>query len=329
MPRDRFGREINYLRLSLIDHCNLRCIYCMPLRGLTFFPGEELLTASELEIVVRAAANVGFHKIRLTGGEPTLRTDLLEIVERIRGVDGITDLGMTTNAILLPELVGPLRRAGLGRINIHLDTLDPQNLHRVMRFGTFEQIWAGIEAAQAAGFKPIKLNAVVVRDYNESDVADLARLTIDRDWHVRFIELMPLGGGECARLSLSQFVPNPETRARIEAELGPLTKLSDGNPSDEARNYRLNGARGVIGFISPVSEPYCGTCNRMRITADGKFHLCLLNDDELDVKAALRNGGGARAVENILLKAVEHKPTGHRLDQGVSSERRAMFQIGG
>jgi cyclic pyranopterin phosphate synthase len=301
----------------------------MPLRGLTFFPGEELLTAAEIEIVARAAANVGFHKIRLTGGEPTLRTDLLEIVERIRGVDGITDLGMTTNAILLPELAQPLRKAGLGRVNIHLDTLDPQNLHRVMRFGAFEQIWTGVEAAQAAGFSPIKLNAVVVRDYNETDVADLARLTIDRDWHVRFIELMPLGGGECARLSLSQFVPNPETCSRIEAELGPLTGMSDGNPSDEARNYRLPGARGVIGFISPVSEPYCSTCNRMRITADGKFHLCLLNDDELDVKAALRNGDGARAVENIILKAVEHKPTGHRLDQGVSSERRAMFQIGG
>jgi len=329
MPRDRFSREINYLRLSLIDHCNLRCVYCMPLRGLTFVPGEELLTATELEIVARAAANVGFHKIRLTGGEPTLRPDLLEIVERIRGVEGITDLGMTTNAILLPTLAQPLRKAGLGRINIHLDTLDPQSLRRVMRFGTFEQIWAGIEAAQAAGFKSIKLNAVVVRDYNEADVVDLARLTIDRDWHVRFIELMPLGGGECARLSLSQFVPNPETRARIEAELGPLTKMSDGNPSDEARNYRLSDARGVIGFISPVSEPYCGTCNRMRLTADGRFHFCLLNDDELDVKSALRNGGGARAVENILLEAVDHKPTGHRLDQGVSSERRAMFQIGG
>lgn len=329
MPRDRFGREINYLRLSLIDHCNLRCVYCMPLRGLTFVPGEELLTAAELEIVARAAASVGFHKIRLTGGEPTLRHDLLEIVERIRGVERITDLGMTTNGILLPELAQPLRKAGLGRVNIHLDSLDPQNLRRVMRFGTFEQIWAGIEAAQTAGFKPIKLNAVVVRDYNEADVAELARLTIDRDWHVRFIELMPLGGGECARLSLSQFVPNPETRERIEAELGPLTEMSDGNPSDEARNYRLPEARGVIGFISPVSEPYCGTCNRMRLTADGKFHFCLLNDDELDVKAALRNGGGARAVENILLEAVEHKPTGHRLDQGVSSERRAMFQIGG
>ena len=329
MPRDRYGREINYLRLSLIDHCNLRCIYCMPLRGLTFIPSEELLSADELETVARAAASVGFHKVRLTGGEPTLRSDLLEIVDRLHRVDGITDLGMTTNAILLPDFAAPLRAAGLSRMNIHLDTLDPQRLKRVMRFGSFEHIWAGIEAAEAAGFAPIKLNAVVVRDYNEHDVVELARLTIDRDWHVRFIELMPLGGGECAGLSLSQYVPNPETRERIETQLGPLGELPNGNPSDEAKNFRLHGAKGVVGFISPVSEPYCGGCNRMRLTADGKFHLCLLNDDELDVKVALRNGGGERAVAKILLQAVAQKPTGHRLEQGFSTQRRAMFQIGG
>jgi len=329
MPRDAFGRDINYLRLSLIDHCNLRCVYCMPLRGLHFTPSEDLLTAKELETVTRAAAAIGFNKIRLTGGEPTLRADLLEIVERIKAVDGITDLGLTTNGVLLKSLAAPLRRAGLQRINIHIDTLDPERLGHVMRFGSLEAMWEGIEAAQTAGFRPIKLNAVVVRDYNEHDVVDLARLTVDRDWHVRFIELMPLGGGECAQLSLGQFVPNHETRARIEDQLGALTELPDQSPVDESRNYRLPGAKGVVGFISPVSDPYCGTCNRMRLTADGKFHLCLLNDDEVDVKAALRNGGGEAKVADILSKAVAAKPTGHRLDQGVSTQRRAMFQIGG
>ncbi|MCH7632567.1 MAG: GTP 3',8-cyclase MoaA [Planctomycetes bacterium] len=329
MPHDSFGRPINYLRISVIDHCNLRCVYCMPLRGLSFVPSGDLLTADQIETVVRAAAKLGFNKIRLTGGEPLLRSDLLDIVERISRVDGIDDLGMTTNAILLPEQAVPLREAGLSRINIHLDTLNPQNLKRVMRFGTFEQIWAGIEAAERAGFAPIKLNAVVVRDFNEVDVVALARLTIERDWYVRFIELMPLGGGECARLSLAQYVPTPETKARIEVELGPLRGLPPTSPSDEARNYRLEGARGVVGFISPVSEPYCGSCSRMRLTADGKFHLCLLNDDELDVRRALLNGGGEEAVSKILLEAVRRKPTGHRLEQGVSTERRAMFQIGG
>ena len=329
MPLDRFGRQINYLRLSLIDHCNLRCVYCMPLRGLTFVPGEELLTAEELQLVVRAAADVGFHKIRLTGGEPTLRDDLVEIVERVSAVEGITDVALTTNAILLPKLAIPLKQAGLKRVNIHVDSLNPERLARVMRFGNLDQIWAGVEAAETAGFSPLKFNAVVVRDYNDADVVDLARLTLERNWHVRFIELMPLGGGECARISLSQFVPTAETRERIEAELGALSDLPQQNASDESRNYRLPGARGVVGFISPVSEPYCGSCNRMRLTADGKFHLCLLNDDELDVKQAIRSGGGRDAVAAILLKAIAQKPTGHRLDQGVSTQRRSMFQIGG
>jgi len=329
MPLDPFGRNINYLRLSLIDHCNLRCVYCMPLRGLSFIPGEELLTAEELERVIRAAVSVGFRKFRLTGGEPTLRADLLEIVERIHAVDGVSDVAMTTNGLMLSELAEPLARAGLRRVNVHLDSLDPQRLKRVMRFADFNQAWAGIEAAESAGMKPIKINAVVARDYNEHDVVDLARLTFDRDWHVRFIELMPFGKGQCASLSLSNFVPNTETRARIEDHLGPLEELPAWDRSDESRNFRLPDARGVVGFISPVSEPYCGSCNRMRLTADGKFHLCLLNDDELDVKTALRNGGGDDEVAGILLQAVAQKPMGHRLDLGISAERRAMFQIGG
>jgi cyclic pyranopterin phosphate synthase len=287
------------------------------------------LTAEEVERVVQAAAGVGFNKIRLTGGEPLLRQDVLEIVERIHKIREITDVGMTTNAILLPDLARPLVDAGLRRINIHVDTLDPVRLKRVMRFGTLEQIWAGIEAAQSAGLAPIKLNSVVVRDYNEEDVVGLARLAMDRDWHVRFIELMPLGGGECARLSLSQYVPNLETRGRIESELGPLSEIAPTSPSDESRNFRFENGRGVVGFISPVSEPYCGNCNRMRLTADGKFHLCLLNDDEVDLKPALRNGGGNRDIAALLARAVARKPTGHRLDEGVSTQHRAMFQIGG
>jgi len=329
MAKDQFGREIDYLRISLTDHCNLRCVYCMPLRGLTFTASEELLTAEELDTVARAAASIGFRKIRLTGGEPTLRSDLVDIVERMARVEGIRDVALTTNAILLPGLARPLKHAGLTRINVHLDTLNPERLKRVMRFGHLEEIWAGIEAAEEAGLAPIKLNSVVVREYNETDVAELAELTLTRDWHVRFIELMPLGGGECARLSLSQYVPNPETRRRIEDALGRLHEIPNGHPSDESRNYRFENAPGVVGFISPVSEPYCGSCNRMRLTSDGRFHLCLLHDDELDVKAALRNGGGEGAVARILKRAVAMKPTGHQLEKGVYTEQRAMFQIGG
>ncbi|PYQ12290.1 MAG: GTP 3',8-cyclase MoaA [Acidobacteria bacterium] len=327
--KDRFGRQIDYLRISVIDHCNLRCVYCMPLRGLSFIPSPELLTAEEIERVAAAAVSVGFRKFRLTGGEPTLRPDLVEIVGRIAALPGVDDVSMTTNAILLPRLAGPLADAGLGRINVHVDTFNPERLKKVMRFGTLDEIERGIAAAEAAGLRPVKINCVVTRDYNDMDVADVARRALERDWHARFIELMPLGGGEAARLSLSQFVPTRETRERIEAALGPLVALPRVQAADESRNYRVEGRRGVIGFISPVSEPYCGTCNRMRLTADGRFHLCLLNDDELDVKKVLRSGGAVADVAAVLARAVGLKPTGHRLEEGISTEERSMFQIGG
>ena len=329
MPRDRFGREIDYLRISVIDHCNLRCVYCMPLRGLTFVPAPDLLTAAEIETVARAAVSVGFRKFRLTGGEPTLRSDIVDIVGRIAALPGVEDVAMTSNAVLLPQLAAPLKAAGLTRINVHVDTFHPERLKKIMRFGSLYEIEAGIAAAEAAGLRPIKINVVVTRDYNDMDVADAARRAVDRDWQVRFIELMPLGGGDTARLALSQFVPSRETRERIEAELGPLQPVANAHAADESRNFRVAGGRGTIGFISPVSEPYCGSCNRMRLTADGKFHLCLLSDDEMDVRKALRAGGGVPAAAAILARAVGAKPTGHRLDEGVSTEERQMFQIGG
>ncbi len=329
VPRDSFGREIDYLRISLTDHCNLRCVYCMPLTGIGFVPSADLLTAAEIEAVARAAVAVGFRKFRLTGGEPTLRADLIEIVERLNRVAGVRDIAMTTNGVLLPKLAAPLVAAGLRRVNVHLDSLDPARLARIMRWGTLAEIWAGIEAAEAAGLRPIKLNAVVARGFNEDDVVALAALASERDWHVRFIETMPLGTGEVGALARTRVVPNAETRARIEAVLGPLAPLPPQDPADEARNYRLPNGRGVVGFISPVSEPYCGTCNRMRLTADGRFHLCLLNDDELDVRAALRGGAGLADIGAILVRAVWGKPTGHRLDLGRSTAEREMFQIGG
>jgi cyclic pyranopterin phosphate synthase len=329
MPRDTFDREIDYLRISVIDHCNLRCVYCMPMSGLHFARPSELLTPEEIERVARAALHVGFRRIRLTGGEPTLRPDLLEIVARLARLPGLIDLAMTTNGVFLPRLAGDLVAAGLRRINIHIDTLHPERLQRIMRLGTLNEIWAGIAAAEAAGLRPIKLNVVVTRGYNDEDVIDLARLTLGHDWHVRFIELMPLGGGECARLAVSHYVSNQDTRRRIEDALGRLDLLPDQHPADESLNYRLAGAPGVIGLISPVSRPYCGNCNRMRLTADGKFHLCLLNDDEIDLRAALRSDASDGIIESLLLQAVAAKPTGHQLALGVSTEERSMYQLGG
>lgn len=329
MPLDRFQREIDYLRISLTDHCNLRCVYCMPLQGAAYAPLEGMLTAGEIERVARAAASVGFRKIRLTGGEPTLRQDLVDIVARIARIDGIHDVALTTNGILLPKLAPALADAGLKRVNVHVDSLDRERFARVMRWGRLDDVWAGIEAACAAGFAPLKLNCVVVGGYNEDDVVDMARLTQTRDWHVRFIELMPLGGGECARVATQSFVSNHDTRRRIEDVFGPLVELPATSPSDESRNFRLRDGKGVIGFISPVSEPYCGSCNRMRLTADGRFHLCLLRDDELDVRAALRDGADDDAIAAILLRAVGAKPTGHDLRHGVSTRERSMHHLGG
>jgi cyclic pyranopterin phosphate synthase len=329
MPLDSFNREINYLRISLTDRCNLRCEYCMPLDGVQLSPAEDVLSAAEIEIVVRAAVSVGFRKFRLTGGEPTLRRELLDIVTRIAAVDGVRDLALTTNGMHLRRLAAPLMAAGLNRVNVHVDSLHPERLAALMRWGRLQDVWDGIAAAEEAGLLPIKLNAVVTRGHNEEDVVSLARLTVERGWHVRFIELMPFGGGECAAFARERFVSTADTRRRIEEALGPLTPLPTEDPADEAQPFRLAGAPGTVGFISPVSVPYCGTCNRMRLTADGKFHLCLLNDDEMDVRHAIRSGGGLPAVARILLTAVRGKPIGHHLPHGPSTEHREMYHLGG
>jgi cyclic pyranopterin phosphate synthase len=328
MPRDAFGREIGYLRISLIDHCNLRCVYCMPLGGVPMTPVPALLTADEIAFVARAACAVGFRKIRLTGGEPTLRADLVDIVRKVSAT-GVPDLALTTNAVRMPALAPALVGAGLRRVNVHLDTLDPARLPLIMRGASLDDVWKGILAAEAAGLSPIKLNAVVARGYNEDDVVALAALTRERPWHVRFIETMPLGVGEPARVAREAHVSNRETRGRIEAALGPLVALPVTDPADESRNFRLRDAPGVVGFVSPVSEPYCGTCNRMRLTADGRFHLCLLNDDELDVRAVIRRGGSLDDVADVLLRAVAGKPVGHRLHAGDGPAEREMYQLGG
>ncbi|MGE3165522.1 MAG: GTP 3',8-cyclase MoaA [Planctomycetota bacterium] len=329
MPIDRFDREINYLRISVIDRCNLRCTYCMPLEGLQFAPKPELLTPDEIGRLVQAAVAAGFKKFRLTGGEPTLRADLAEIVRRIRAVPGVDELAMTTNGILLPQMAFTLAEAGLTRVNIHIDTLNDLRARQIMRFTDLAKVWAGIEAAEAAGLTPLKLNTVVVKGVNDSeDVLALAARTLEHPWHVRFIELMPLGGGESARFAKENFVSNQIVMHRLERAFGALEPLPSQNPSDESRNYRIPGAPGVLGFISPVSEPFCGTCNRMRITATGKFHLCLLHDQEIDVREVLRSGG-EEALRELLVFAVGQKPSGHDLAQGISTEIRSMYHLGG
>ena len=326
MAFDRFGRNIHYLRISLTDHCNLRCVYCMP-EDMTFRPAPELLQDDELLLLVRLFAGLGFDKIRLTGGEPTVRPRIVELVRAIAATPGVQTVAMTTNAVLLEKLALPLKEAGLQRVNISLDTLDPERFRRLTRRGSFEQVWRGILAAEAAGLTPVKLNAVVVRGYNERDVVDLARLTCDHPWQMRFIEMMPFAGA--TELQQSQVVKQSEMIAMIEKGLGPLEEQHAGALDGEARVYRLPGARGELGFISSVSLPFCATCSRARLTADGKLRLCLLREKELDLFTPIRQGASLMDLRRLILDGIWHKPWGHGLQEGEVALNRVMSEIGG
>lgn len=326
MALDRFGRKIHYLRISLTDHCNLRCVYCMP-ENMTFRPNAELMQDDELLRLVRLFTSLGFDKFRLTGGEPTVRARVVELVREIAATPGVQSLSMTTNGILLGRLAEPLKRAGLQRVNISLDTLNPAKFKRLTRWGTLEQVWEGIEAAEQAGLAPMKLNVVVVRGYNETDVVDLAALTLAHPWQVRYIEMMPFAGA--TELQQSQVVRADEMITRIEAALGPLTPANDGRLDGEARLFRLPDAVGELGFISSVSLPFCASCTRARLTADGKLRLCLLREKEVDLLTPLRQGASQEDLRRIILDGIWQKPWGHGLAEGNIPLNRVMSEIGG
>ncbi|HEX2712801.1 MAG TPA: GTP 3',8-cyclase MoaA [Candidatus Acidoferrales bacterium] len=323
--RDQFGREIRDLRISLTDRCNLRCVYCMP-EHMVFKPRDELLTDEEIMLIVRVAADLGVKKVRLTGGEPTVRPNLVDLVRRIAAVPEIQDLAMTTNGILLSRLAKPLAQAGLRRINVSLDSLDAEKFRRITRWGNLDDLLAGLEAARDAGLSPIKLNAVVVRGFNEDDVVDVARLTLEHAWDVRFIEMMPFGS--VAGFQTNAYVSSAETMARIEEALGPLLPL-DVTGYDPARTYRLDGAPGTLGFISAVSQPFCAQCGRLRLTAEGRLRLCLLRDDEVDLRTPLRAGATYEEMRERFRAAAFRRPWGHELAQNVIPLQRVMSQIGG
>lgn len=322
---DSYGRRINYLRVSLTDRCNFRCFYCMPATGVHFAPKPELLTNAELIRLIRIFARVGFEKIRLTGGEPTLRRDLVQLVNAIAHTDGIHEVSMTTNALMLADLAQPLAQAGLQRVNISIDSLQHERFRQITRGGDLARVWAGIEAAERAGLTPLKLNCVIVRGINDDEVIALAKLTLDRPWQMRFIEVMPLVG--VADVADSGVVPSAELIARIEQACG--LEFLGWYGSDPARTYKIPNAHGTIGFISSVSDPFCSTCNRMRLTADGKLHLCLLRDNEVDLRDAVRSDASDDELETIIRNAVYVKPWGHGLPAGVKPTLRGMSELGG
>jgi cyclic pyranopterin phosphate synthase len=326
MAFDRFGRQIHYLRVSLTDHCNLRCVYCMP-QDVTFMPNAEVMEDNEVLTLVELFATLGFDKIRLTGGEPTLRKGIVELVGRIANTPGVRTVSMTSNAVLFEELAEPLAWAGLKRVNFSLDTLNPETFQRMTHRGTLDQVYRGICSAERHGLLPIKINAVMVRDYNDADAVDLARLTYDHPWQVRFIEMMPFGGA--TEFQLSKVITSSEMMQRLEASLGRLEPLNGASLDGEARLYKLPGAAGTIGFISTISQPFCASCTRVRLTADGRLRLCLLREDEVDLLGPLRRGASPAELRRIVLEGVWHKPWGNRLAQGEAPINRTMNKIGG
>ena len=326
MAIDRYGRRIHYLRISLTDHCNLRCLYCMP-DEMVFQPSAELMQDDEILTLVRLFTGLGFDKIRLTGGEPTIRANVVELVRQIADTPGVNTLTMTTNGVLLPKLAFPLAEAGVQRVNISLDTLDPEKFHTLTRWGSLEDVWAGIQTAERAGLTPIKINAVVVRGYNETDMADLARLTLEHPWQVRFIELMPFG--QINEFQSGQLVSASEMRLFIESNVGPLEQVDGGELDGEARIFRLPEALGDIGFISSVSAPFCHSCARARLTSDGRLRLCLLREGEVDLLGPLRSGATLGELRRLIMDGLWFKPWGHGLAEGIVPLNREMSEIGG
>ncbi|MDX1647465.1 MAG: GTP 3',8-cyclase MoaA [Longimicrobiales bacterium] len=324
---DQHGRRIEYLRVSVTDKCNLRCVYCMPVEGLPWLKREELLSYEEIAEIVRTMAGMGLRRVRITGGEPLVRRDLPDLVGMISAVPGIEDLSLSTNAVLLEEHAEALRSAGLQRVNISLDSLRAERVDAIARRpGSFPKIMAGLDAAERTGFTPIKINVVLIRGENDDEIEDFAEVTRTRPWHVRFIEMMPTGAN--LDLNAKQFVSCTEALERIRAieRLEPVEGPFGNGP---ARYHRFPGAPGTIGVITPMSHNYCDRCNRMRLTADGQLRPCLFGDLQTNLRDPLRAG---EDIVPHIVETLEVKPERHYLIQGSavgSGGLLALSQTGG
>ncbi len=323
---DSFQRPINYLRISVTDRCNLRCIYCMPASGVGLMSHGDILTYEEIYTIAKAAAELGINKIRLTGGEPLVRSGLPKLIQMLAHIDTINDISLTTNGLLLSRYAAELKSAGLRRVNVSLDTLKQDKFESITRRNNnLGDVMAGIEVARSVGLNPVKINMVVMAGINDDELLDFATKTIDEEWHVRFIELMlPVGVSTTA----SQFVPVSDMRKHLEllGELEPCLPSAGNGP---AKYFRFPQARGTLGFITPVSEHFCFYCNRLRLTSDGKLRPCLLAEDEIDLKQPLRSGISSAGLKQLIEEAVARKPLRHRLDEGYIPKDRPFTQVGG
>ena len=322
--RDSFGRSIEYLRISVTDRCNFRCLYCMPAAGLEWLPKSGILSYEEIAQVVSELAPLGLRRLRITGGEPTLRPQLELLIGMLRSIPGIEDISLSTNGVRLPELARSFRQAGLDRVNMSADSLRPDRIRAISRRNTDFDPIAAATAAENAGLSPIKINVVVMRGINDDELCDFARLSIEHEWHVRFIELMPVG--EMRELTWDHVIPSEEVLRRLE-EISPLEPAAGpARGNGPARYFRFDGARGTIGVITPMSDTYCGSCNRVRLTADGRLRTCLFGDDEVDLRSPLREG---LPLESFFRSALSSKPKEHHLLQMQVGGLRALSQVGG
>jgi cyclic pyranopterin phosphate synthase len=324
---DQFGRSIEYLRISVTDKCNLRCVYCMPLHGMPWMHREELLTYEEIERIVRIMAGMGLRRVRITGGEPLVRRDLPDLIRMIAAVPGIEDLSLSTNAVLLADYADALREAGIQRLNVSLDSLRPERVDEIARRpGSYPKIMAGFDAAERVGFDPIKVNVVLIKGVNDDEVEDFAAITRERPWHVRFIELMPTGSN--LELSGKQFYSCQEALRRLRA-VDRLEPVEGPRGNGPALYHRFPDAPGTVGVITPMSHTYCDRCNRMRLTADGHLRPCLFGGLQTNLRDPLRAGDDvARLIEETL----SVKPERHELVQGSalgSGGLVALSQTGG
>jgi cyclic pyranopterin phosphate synthase len=327
--KDDYKRHINYLRISITDRCNLRCTYCMPPDGMNLLAHHDILSYEEIVRIAQIAVNEGISKIRITGGEPLVRKGMVNLVHNLSQLDGIKDLSMTTNGILLSEYARPLVDAGLQRVNVSMDSLQPGLFKDITRGGDLSLVWKGIEKAQDAGLSPIKINVVAMQGFNDSEIIDFARLTIANDYQVRFIEFMPIGNGN--GWHQEKYLSGLKIRTIIEEHhmLEPVLRNQEGMRGP-AELYRLPGAQGMIGFINPISSHFCTTCNRLRLTADGKLRPCLFADQEIDILQPLRSAGTDEELKLLLHEALSSKPKGHTVMEPTFRKcTRDMVAIGG
>lgn len=322
---DRYDRRITYLRISVTERCNFRCFYCRPREGGPA-PRPDM-SIGDIVRVVRAGATVGIRKLRLTGGEPLVRPDIVELTARLAAVDRIDDVAITTNGSLLARYAADLKEAGLKRVNISLDTLHPDRFSRITCRDQYNEVWAGIEAALDHGLTPVKLNVVVMRGVNDDEVLDLTALTAQRPLHVRFIEVMPIG--ESSERAREQLVTCTEMKARIENRYGALEPIASIGGIGPAKYWKIPGAPGTVGFIAPLSGYFCDACNRMRLTAAGTLRPCLCQGAELDLKEALAAGADRAELAALIAKAISRKPKGHAAHTIDPVEDKLMSQIGG